>query len=84
METTKTKSSKPSTQREEVIAHLKKHGSLTMPDAVRLYNIYRLGAIIHVLRHKDFMNIKTVDMPFISKHGHKGEYAKYVLGKTKK
>ena len=42
-----------------MLAHLKQHGMITPLDALKLYGAFRLGAIIHTLRHEDGYNIKT-------------------------
>jgi len=71
---------KSHSQLTDVLNHLQKKGLLTMPQGVYLYNIYRLGAIIFKLRDMGY-NIKTELIPFVSRHQHKGSYAKYILVK---
>ena len=51
--------SRRTTQKDNVLAHLKQHGMITPLDALKLYGAFRLGAIIHTLRHEDGYNIKT-------------------------
>lgn len=68
---------KPKTQKEAVLSHLKKK-SLTMPDAVKLYNVYRLSDIIFKLRNEGY-TVKTDLVPFKNKYGHFGSFAKYSL-----
>jgi hypothetical protein len=50
---------KKKSQKQNVIDHLVEHGSITPLEALNLYGIFRLGAIIHTLRHKHKMNIKS-------------------------
>ena len=50
---------KKKTQKENVIHHLTTIGPITPLDALTLYGIFRLGAIIHTLRHKHNMSIKS-------------------------
>ena len=45
-------------QKQKVINHLVKHGSITPLEALNLYGVFRLSAIIHTLRHKHRMNIE--------------------------
>ena len=51
--------SRRQTQKDKVLAHLKQHGMITPLDALKLYGAFRLGAIIHTLRHQDGYSIKT-------------------------
>tara|TARA_Y100000310_G_C20316883_1_gene638843 strand:+ start:172 stop:471 length:300 start_codon:yes stop_codon:yes gene_type:complete len=46
-------------QKENVMYHLMNIGPITPLEALNLYGIFRLGAIIHTLRHKHNMEIKT-------------------------
>ena len=50
---------KKKTQKQNVIYHLKNIGPLTPLDALRLYGVFRLGAIIHTLRHEECYDIST-------------------------
>jgi len=43
------------TQKEKILEHLKKHGSITDLDAYRMYAIRRLGARIWDLRSEGFV-----------------------------
>jgi hypothetical protein len=43
------------TQKEKILAHLQKHGSITDLDAYRMYAIRRLGARIWDLRSEGFL-----------------------------
>ena len=47
------------TQKDNVLNHLQQHGMITPLDALKLYGAFRLGAIIHTLRHKHNMSIKS-------------------------
>ena len=51
--------SRRQTQKDKVLEHLKTHGMITPLDALKLYGAFRLGAIIHTLRHEDGYSIKT-------------------------
>ena len=51
--------SRRQTQKDKVLAHLKQHGMITPLDALKMYGAFRLGAIIHTLRHEEGYNIKT-------------------------
>ena len=51
--------SRKQSQKDNVLKHLKQHGMITPLDALKLYGAFRLGAIIHTLRHEDGYNIKT-------------------------
>lgn len=51
-------------QKQQVLAHLKKHGSITSWDAIQKYHITRLAAIIFLLRdegNKIFAQIEKKD-----------------------
>lgn len=62
----------------EVIKYLFRHGSITQMEAAKYFNLYRLGSVIHVLRKRG-MNINTELIPFKSKYGTHGNYARYHL-----
>ncbi len=47
------------TQKERILNHLKKFGSITQKDAWELYGASRLSGIIDYLRKKDGYNITT-------------------------
>ena len=51
--------SRKKSQKDNVLEHLKQHGMITPLDALKFYGAFRLGAIIHTLRHEDGYNIKT-------------------------
>jgi len=46
-------------QKRKVLEHLQEKGSITPLEALNSYGCFRLGAIIHTLRHKDGYEIKT-------------------------
>ena len=63
-------------QKQQVIAHLKKHGSITSWEAIQKYHITRLAAIIFDLReegNKIFTRNET---------GNGKKWAKYLLMKS--
>ena len=55
------------TKHESIKQHLRKHRKITTWDAINQYRATRLSAIIHILRHKEGWNIKSV-----SKKSHNG------------
>ena len=55
------------TQRDYIRKHLERYGNITPMTAFFEYGAYRLGAIIHVLRHKEHMPIVTHRVEAISK-----------------
>ena len=67
-------------QTEAVLAHLKKHGSITSMQAIRKYGATRLSGIIYNLRRRGY--IITTE-PFVVKirFGRKTRPAKYILHK---
>jgi len=67
------------TQKEQVLAHLKKHNSITSWNAITEYRITRLAAVIFLLRedgHKIFASAE--------KTPEGKRYAKYILMKLAK
>ena len=69
---------KEKSKTQDVLNHLKVYGSISQMEAVEYYNLYRLGSVIFSLRKRGY-NIATEDIPFTSKYGIKGSYAKYHL-----
>lgn len=63
---------------EKVLEHLQKYGSITSLEAIELYGVTRLAAIIFGFRKNNY-NIETIDMPFVDRFGTKSHYGKYVL-----
>lgn len=74
---------KKQTKFEQVKSHLMTKGSITSWEAITLFKATRLSAIIHVLRHKQKLAIKTVDITEIDSNGNSCTFAKYVYTKTK-
>lgn len=46
-------------QKDRILNHLRKYGSITQKDAWELYGASRLSAIIYNLKYKDGYNIQT-------------------------
>ena len=51
--------SRANTQKNNILRHLEQFGMITPLDALKQYGCFRLGAVIHTLRHEDGLNIKT-------------------------
>lgn len=67
------------TQKQYVLSHLKKFGSIEPLTALREYGCYRLGAVIFDLRSEGY-NIITERMEAKSKiTGRPVQFAKYIL-----
>ena len=66
------------TQRESILAHLKKHGSITPMEALDMYGCFRLGARIKELREMGF-NIRTVMVHKDNPSGRGKAFARYDL-----
>jgi len=69
---------KSNSQYDVVLNHLVKHGSINTMEAIKSYNVLRLGAVIFNLRQGG-MVIKTGVHVFTNKNGRKSNIAKYVL-----
>lgn len=67
----------------EVLEHLRKYGSISSIEAIRLYGATRLSAIIYNLRHNYGLNIITQDIPFTDRYGTNSDYGKYILVEDK-
>ena len=63
------------TQLKQVLSHLKQGRSITQIDAIRLFNCYRLSAIIEKLRRQG-CDIVTYNEPNLN---NKGTHARYEL-----
>ena len=63
------------TQLNQVLSHLKQGRSITQIDAIRLFNCYRLSAIIEKLRRQG-CDIVTYNEPNLN---NKGTHARYEL-----
>ena len=68
------------TQKEEVLEHLKEHGSITDLEAYGKYAIRRLAAHICILRREGY-NISTIDTEGKNRFGKKTRFATYILVK---
>lgn len=66
-------------QMRDVKNHLRKHGSLDMPNGRSLYGVTRLADLIWRLREKEGWSITTQKVEGVNRHGRKRTYAKYVL-----
>ena len=62
----------------EVVKHLKKKGSITSWDAIKLYGATRLSAIIFNLRERGYI-IDSIQMEDTDRYGNPSRYVKYVL-----
>jgi len=69
---------KPKSQKEAVLNHLIKYGTITPDEAKEWYGYRRLAPRIGEIR-KMGIAIETQEMKFMNRFGHHGEYAKYVL-----
>lgn len=61
----------------DVLNHLKEHGSITSLEAIRLYGATRLSSIIFDLRKRGY-RISTVMEEGTNRYSHTCRYAKYV------
>ena len=73
---------KKATKFGQVRSHIMTKGSITSLESIDLYGATRLSAIIYILRHKEKLSIKSVDMKIIDRNGHNCNFAKYVYTKT--
>ena len=71
------------TKTEKVKNHLLEYKKITSWDAIQLYRATRLSAIIYNLRHKQGMNILSVDKPFQDVNGEKSYFTEYILVEDK-
>jgi hypothetical protein len=80
IEIKKTRGAQPQadSQYNVVMNHLIKHGSINTVEAIKNYNVYRLGAVIFNLRQGG-LDIKTSVHTFNNKNGYKSNVAKYIL-----
>lgn len=76
--TLKTPSVQSDSQYNMVLKHLVKHGSINTMEAIKSYDVLRLGAVVFDLRQGG-MNIKTDVHTFTNKSGRKANVAKYIL-----
>ena len=61
----------------EVLKHLKKKGSITSWDAIKLYGATRLSAIIFNLRERGYV-IDSLWMEDTDRYGNLSRYVKYI------
>lgn len=66
------------TQREKVLEHLEKYGSITSIEAIALYGATRLSDIIYRLRNSGY-TIITENKTTLNRFGNVTNYAKYIL-----
>lgn len=66
------------TQREKVLEHLEKYGSITSMEAIALYGATRLSDIIYRLRNSGY-TIITENKTTLNRFGNVTNYAKYIL-----
>ena len=69
---------KEQSKTQDVLNHLKIHGSISQREAVEYYNLYRLSSVIYVLRKRGY-EIESELKPFTSKYGIKSNFAIYHL-----
>lgn len=68
------------TQKEKILEHLKKHGSITDLEAYRTYAIRRLGARIYDLRAEGY-NITSTPTKKKNRFGQNTIFSTYILEK---
>ena len=79
METNNDNATNKATQKDFVLLHLKRFGSIEPLTALREYGCYRLGAVIFQLRHEGY-NIITEKVSAKSRiTGRPVQFAKYIL-----
>lgn len=64
-------------QKQEVLRHIKKYGSITSMEAFEKYGITRLSAIIYILRREH--NIVTLMRTSVNRYGNEVNFAEYRL-----
>lgn len=69
---------KKTNKTQKVIQHLKKKGSITSWQAIKLYGETRLAAVVHNLRERGYM-IDSLWMEDTDRYGNVSRYVKYVL-----
>ena len=69
---------KEKSKTQAVLNFMKVYGSISQIEAVKHFNLYRLGSVIFSLRKRGY-DIKTEDVPFVSEYGFKNSYARYHL-----
>ena len=61
--------------------HLEEFGKITSWEAIKEYGATRLSAIIYNLRHNYGIDIKSRDVAFTDRYGHKSSFAEYYIEK---
>ena len=69
---------KEKSKTQDVLNHLKNHGSISQREAVKYYNLYRLSSVIYSLRKRGY-EIESEIVPFKSEYGIKSNFAIYHL-----
>ena len=64
-------------QKQEVLRHIKRYGSITSMEAFEKYSITRLSAIIYILRRE--YEIVTIMRTSINRYGNEVNFAEYRL-----
>lgn len=64
-------------QKQEVLRHIKRYGSITSMEAFEKYGITRLSAIIYILRRE--YEIITIMRTSINRYGNEVNFAEYRL-----
>jgi hypothetical protein len=75
---TVTTPTKKTTKRQQVLSHLRKHGSIDSWTAIELYGATRLSAIIFTFRQKGF-NIESIDCSALDRNSDVSNYTTYKL-----
>ena len=66
-----------------VLNHLKTGAEINPKEAIAKYSVYRLGAIIHILRREGYTIVTRLEH-YKKPSGRKGHYAVYRLGDTER
>lgn len=64
-------------QKQDVLRHIKRYGSITSMEAFEKYGITRLSAIIYILRKEE--KIVTIMRTSINRYGNEVNFAEYRL-----
>lgn len=64
-------------QKQEVLRHIKRYGSITSMEAFEKYGITRLSAIIYILRRE--YEIVTIMRTSVNRYGNEVNFAEYRL-----
>lgn len=70
-------------QKQEVLRHIREHGSITSWEAFKEYGITRLSAIIYKLRHKENLSISKIDVTTKNRYNNTVTFAKYIINESK-